>query len=298
MEIERPLKMLAVFDRDESSGYNQGTTVEDERRELAKGGAAVETVRYEISLSGLSRRSQILELTRQLEQRPPDTRVVLGFSTGYHLPLDSELKRRRELYVPLASVSKLAAEVEGVYLAHFTPNLDVGVPVAEQVLLLYMMAGSWLGGVQLNLPRVTPAMVAMITALVPGRELVVPMGRRTMRQIAAQDSFALDYLREVESVGATALLLDNSSGRGEPLTYTELRSCVEVVAQRTRLWIRVAGRLGLERLEVAERLQQDLPALPFGWEVESRLRDTQDRFDVKRARQYLAESYALIEQLD
>ncbi len=257
-------------------------------------------VQYEVALSGLTRRSQVLELARLLEQRPINTQVILGFSTGYHLPTDSELTRRSNLYVPLAAVAKLPAEVSAYYQAHFTPNLKIGVPVAEQVRALYLWSGSWLNSVQINTPQVTPQELHQIAELDPNREVVYPLGRSRMRRILHDFTRSSVWLRNLEDAGVATLLLDNSAGYGPPLSYREVAGCLESLQNSTTLKVRIAGRLGesqLDKLERVERLLQNYPTTSFGWEVESRLRDEQDRFDIARARQYLAESFALIEQL-
>jgi hypothetical protein len=221
--------------------------------------------------------------------------LALGFSTTVELDSSMELWRRPELYVAPERLAELVeAYPSPIWTAHLTPVQSL--PLVLQFEQLARRCGPNLRAVQINNPLVDLGEIADATSRPIGLKAIFPLGRRIMR-MAVSDRLAFHArISQLAASGVIELLLDNSYNRGTPLSVVELAASLEELERWPELIVRIAGRLG-DRLEVVERLlwSESVKARLDGWEVEARLRDSDDRFDVTVVETTLLRSLSILQ---
>lgn len=180
----------------------------------------------------------------------------------------------------------------GSNVLHFLPLAEAGDTCVAQIEALLVGTGVHASGncrvVQINYAseRVSPEALRRLKQRLPGLEIIVQVGRRDLTQRSPAELVA--HLGPFATV-ADMLLVDPSQGQGRAFDRDAVQERVDAIVDAyPDIALGFAG--GLDPDNVISKLSEfaALARRPFAIDVESGVRDHDDRLSLEKTRRFLA----------
>ena len=179
------------------------------------------------------------------------------------------------------------------YVHYNTADLDT---LAEQLVSVTELVGEKLHGFQLNLAWPPASALETYRSRYPEIGIVLQMGNAALAHVGHSPEAYCDWLQRDYSGLVDYILIDPGGGYGYPLDPEVARLYLrEMNARRLDIDLAVAGGIAANSMHLVQPLLAEFPNISF--DSEAPLRDSEDRMELDKARDYLLSGMALFSQV-